>query len=97
YQMKRQQEQDTLRASMAEREAKQQEQQMQLQAAIHGMRPQGVPSRIRPELNAIPLPDTATVSPESDLSNAEPIPGARQRHDELQAQEGPGLTIGDQR
>lgn len=98
YQIKRQQEQDRLRQALAEREANQRDQQMQLQALIHGAIPQGAPSRAIPELNAVPLPERATVSPESDFTKAEPIEGAHQRQAELEFQDAvPGIEIGGQR
>lgn len=97
YAMKRQQEQDDLRQQLETRQRDQQDQNMQLQAAIHGLTPQGTPSRINPKLSAVPLPESPTVTQDSDSSNAEPIAGAAQRQAELQSQDTPGITIGNQR
>lgn len=95
YQMQRQQEQDALKAQLAQRLRDQTDQQHLIEAIKNGLPYQGAVSRENPALNAVPLPKAPVdVSTPDEAAQGEAIPGAAQRKTELDAQQGPSLTIG---
>lgn len=92
YQLKREQDQDALKQAIEGRRAQEAAVRDRIMAVGKGMVPFGAPAKDTIP-SAVPLPANPTVSPTSQPSEGEDIPGAPQRKLQLEAQEGPGIDV----